>query len=159
LTETAGFSLIRSDVARKELATREGSVGEGIYTPEWNERTYTECLHRTEQLIFEGKRVVVDATFREEKQRRTFLNAAIRLGIQGVMLLCRAEPETVRRRLEQRKGDASDADWSIYLHLAASWEKPGAFTQRFCHVISTEGSPEESPFRALGILRSLGLQD
>jgi aminoglycoside phosphotransferase family enzyme/predicted kinase len=160
LVEKAKFCLIRSDVVRKELAFQDAASSQreqGIYTPEWNERTYVECLHRAEQLLWEGKRVVVDATFREEKQRRTFLVAAVRLGVQGLILLCRVEPDTVRRRLEQRKGDASDADWSIYLHLAASWEEPGSFTKRFCHVISTEGSPEESLSRALEVLGDLQL--
>jgi aminoglycoside phosphotransferase family enzyme/predicted kinase len=157
LAERADFCLIRSDVVRKELATQRQSANEDIYTPEWNARTYTECLRRAEQLLFEGKRILVDATFREEKQRRTFLEAAVHWGVHGAMLYCRAEPDTVRRRLEQRRGDASDADWSIYLQLAASWEEPGAFTQRYCHVISTEGSPEESLFRALEVLRKMGL--
>jgi aminoglycoside phosphotransferase family enzyme/predicted kinase len=160
LAEKAGFDLIRSDVVRKELAEKDSvrpQRQQGIYTPEWTARTYAECLQRAEQLLFEGKRVVVDATFREDEQRRTFLDAAVRRGVQGGILLCHAEPDTVRQRLEQRKGDASDADWSIYLHLAASWEEPGALTQRFCHVISTEGSPEESLSRALNVLGDLGL--
>jgi aminoglycoside phosphotransferase family enzyme/predicted kinase len=157
LAERAIFCLIRSDVVRKELAASARSVSEDIYTPEWSERTYTECLRRAEQLLFEGKRVLIDATFREEKQRRFFLKAAVHWGVPGAMLLCRAEPDTVRRRLEQRRGDASDADWSVYLQLAASWEEPGAFTQRYCHVISTEGGPEEGFSRPLEVLQQLGL--
>jgi aminoglycoside phosphotransferase family enzyme/predicted kinase len=159
LAERADFCLIRSDVVRKELGTQTRSVSEGIYTPEWNARTYAECLHRAEQLLAEGSRVIVDATFREEKQRRNFLEAAVRWGVPGGMLLCRAEPDTVRRRLQQRKGDASDADWSVYRHLAASWEDPGTLTQRVCHTISTEGSPEESLSRALEVLRQMGLAE
>jgi aminoglycoside phosphotransferase family enzyme/predicted kinase len=154
LAERADFCLIRSDVVRKELAR---CANEDIYTPEWNTRTYAECLRRAEQLLFEGQRVLVDATFREEKQRRLFLEAAIQWGVPTAMLLCRAEPETVRRRLEQRRGDASDADWSIYLQLAANWQEPDAFTRRYCHIISTEGDLEESLARALEVLRRLGL--
>lgn len=156
LAEKANFSLIRSDVVRKEL-TQSRSASEDIYTPEWNAYTYDECLHRAEQLLFEGKRVLVDATFREEKQRRIFLDAAIRWSVPGAMLLCRAEPDTVRRRLEQRRDDASDADWSIYLRLAASWEEPSERTQRNCHSISTEGGPEDGFSRALEVLRQMGL--
>ena len=157
LAKGAGFFLIRSDVLRKELAAQTQSAREGIYTPEWNSRTYGECLRRAEQLLFEGKRVLIDATFREETQRRIFLEAAVDWGVPGAMLLCRAEPDTVRRRLQQRRGDVSDADWSTYLHLAASWEEPGAFTQRYCHVISTEGDPEDGLSHALDVLRQLEL--
>ncbi len=157
LAEKADFCLIRSDVVRKELAAPTRSAREEIYTSEWTARTYAECLRRAEFLLFEGKRVLIDATFREEKQRRIFLEAAVERGVPGGMLLCRAEPDTVRRRLEQRRGDASDADWSVYLQLAASWEEPGAFTQRYCHVVSTEGGPEEGSSRAREALRQMRL--
>src|SRR5262249_49357538 len=46
LGERAGFTVLRSDVIRKELAT--GSTEEDIYTPEWGDRTYAECLRRAE---------------------------------------------------------------------------------------------------------------
>lgn len=154
LVQKSNLCLIRSDVVRKELAR---NVKEDIYTPEWNSRTYGECLRRAEDYLFEGKRVLIDATFREEKQRRTFLEAAIHWGVPGAMLLCRAEPDTVRNRLEQRRGDASDADWAIYVHLAASWEEVGASTERNCHVISTQGSPGESLSSAIVLLRHMGL--
>ncbi len=157
LAERANFCLIRSDVVRKELAAPTRSASKEIYTSEWTARTYAECLRRAELLLFEGKRVLIDATFCEEKQRRIFLEAAVEWGVPGGMLLCGAEPDTVRRRLEQRRGDASDADWSIYLQLAASWEEPGAFTQRYCHVVSTESEPEEGASRAREALRQMGL--
>jgi aminoglycoside phosphotransferase family enzyme/predicted kinase len=163
LADRAGFCLIRSDVVRKELAglSLEGQtplhLPESHYTPEWNERTYAECLRRAEQLLFEGKRVLVDATFREEQRRRTFLEAAVRWGVPGCLLLCRAAPETVRRRLEERQGDASDADWSIYLQVAESWEEIGPTTRRMLREVSTEGSPAQSLARALAMLRNIGL--
>jgi uncharacterized protein len=163
LAERAGFTVLRSDVVRKELASlflhpqAPPRRPESLYTPEWNERTYGECLHRAEQLLFEGKRVLVDATFREEKHRRAFLEAAARWGVPAAVLLCQAEPETVRRRLEQRRGDASDADWSVYMQAARGWEEAGTLTRPFLHVISSEGSPEEALSRTLEALRSLGL--
>jgi aminoglycoside phosphotransferase family enzyme/predicted kinase len=157
LAERANFRLIRSDVVRKELAAAARSADEDIYTPEWNARTYAACLDLAGRFLLEGKRVLVDATFREETQRRIILEAAVRWGVPRAMLLCRAEPDTVRRRLEQRKGDASDADWSIYLRLAASWEEVGPHTQRDCDIISTDGSPEEGLSRALEVLRQMRL--
>ena len=82
--------MIRSDVVRKELAgvaaeRAAASVlrGEGIYAPEWTERTYAECLRRAEALLFEGERVLVDASFREEAKRRPFLEAADAVGRAG----------------------------------------------------------------------------
>ena len=94
LAEHAGFCVLRSDLVRKELTGRAGQVpaaefGEGIYTSAWTERTYAACLRRAESLLFEGKRVLVDATFREEIQRIVFLGAAGRLSVPAVFLVCR----------------------------------------------------------------------
>ena len=74
LAERAGFTVIRSDEVRKELAGRrnQGSApvgfGEELYAPDWNERTYAECLRRAEDFVFEGRRVLIDASFREERR-------------------------------------------------------------------------------------------
>jgi aminoglycoside phosphotransferase family enzyme/predicted kinase len=162
LAERAGFAVVRSDVVRKELAGLSGPeptpppLREIVYRPEWNERTYVECLRRAGQLLFEGRRVLVDATFREEQQRQTFLNAAVGWGVPAGILLCQAEPETVRRRLELRQGDASDADWSVYLQVAANCEEMGTLTRQVLRAVSTEGSPEQALSQALESLRQLG---
>src|SRR5262249_1399779 len=96
LAERADVSVIRSDLVRKELAGLDGrdpapsAFGEGIYTLDWTDRTYAECLRRAEGMLFEGKRVLIDATFGIEAKRRLFLDAARRWGVPGVFLLCRA---------------------------------------------------------------------
>jgi hypothetical protein len=159
LAERAGFDVIRSDVVRKELAgvadKEEGPspFGEGIYTAEWNERTYVECLHRAEALLFEGQRVLVDANFREEAWRRAFLDAATRWGVPGMFLLCQAAPAVVGERLARRRGDASDADWSIYLKAAAAWEEPGPRTRSALQAVATGGSVEVALSQAIEFLR------
>jgi len=164
LAERAGFGVVRSDVVRKELAGLPADgpspqpLREGLYAPEWTERTYAECLRRAEQLLFEGKRVVVDATLAEENKRRAFLAAAARLWVPGVFLLCRADPESVRARLDQRRGDASDANWSVYLRAAERWEPPGPLTRPALREIPAGESPEQALSRALDVLRVLGLE-
>jgi aminoglycoside phosphotransferase family enzyme/predicted kinase len=165
LARDAAFRVVRSDLVRKELAGLSSpgptppQFRESLYSPQWNERTYAECLRRAELLLFAGERVSVDATFREEKRRQAFLEAAIRWGVPGGILLCQAEPASVREHLEKRQNDASDADWSIYQRLAESWEEVGAFTRGFCHVLSMQGGPAEALARALEILRQWGLQE
>jgi aminoglycoside phosphotransferase family enzyme/predicted kinase len=159
LAERAGFCMIRSDVVRKELAGGgpTSPLPKARYTAEWDKRTYAECRRRAERLLFEGKRVLVDATFREEQRRQAFLCAAVRWGVPGVLLLCRATPETVRRRLEARRADASDAGWAVYQKLAASWEEAGELTRRCSLPLSMEGSPGQGLARALEALRQSGL--
>ena len=74
-----------------------------------------------------------------------------------LLLLCRAEPAVVRARLERRRDDASDADWSVYLEAAARWEEPGPLTRPVTREIATGGSREEALALALEALRELGL--
>jgi uncharacterized protein len=136
LAEQANFQVIRSDIVRKELVgiSSGGAAGTdygaGIYTPEWNDRTYAECLRRAEMLLFEGGRVIVDANFLEERRRQDFFDAALRWGVPLLFLVCETEPAVVKARLEARHGDASDANWSVYLHAAKRWEEPGPRTRR-----------------------------
>jgi aminoglycoside phosphotransferase family enzyme/predicted kinase len=162
LADQAGFSLIRSDVVRKELAglaysaQASAAFENGIYSPEWTERTYKECLRRAEALLFEGKRALVDASFREEKMRRTFLEAATRWGVPGLLLLCKAGAETVRKRLQTRRDDVSDADWSIYQRVAESWQEPLPTTKQSLCEIPT-GDNQEGLARSLEVLRSIHL--
>ncbi len=130
LAERAGFTVIRSDMVRKKLAGRGGRAatlsdfGQDIYTPNWDDRTYAECLRRAEEIVFQAGRVLVDASFREESRRRLFLDAARRWGVAGCMLLGRADPDVVHSRLAGRRGDASDAGWAIYQEAARRWEAP-----------------------------------
>ena len=130
LAERAGFTVIRSDMVRKKLAGRGGRAatlsdfGQDIYTPNWDDRTYAECLRRAEEIVFQAGRVLVNASFREESRRRLFLDAARRWGVAGCMLLGRADPDVVHSRLAGRRGDASDAGWAIYQEAARRWEAP-----------------------------------
>ena len=159
----AGFTRISSDVVRKELAglkpADSGSApfGQGIYAPEWNDRTYTECLQRAEDLLFEGSRVVVDASFRDEGKRRQFLDAARRWGVPAVFLLRTAEPEDVRARLAIRSPEASDADWTVYQRAADEWEEPTVETRRTLRVIPRAENKRDALRLALRALSEEGL--
>ncbi|MGD9723130.1 MAG: AAA family ATPase [Pirellulales bacterium] len=163
LAARAGCEVIRSDVVRKELAgaapaaSQAAPFGEGIYTPEWTERTYDECRRRAEQLLFEGRRVIVDASFNSEAQRQTILEAAIHWGVPPLILECTADAAVVRARLAARTGDASDADWQIYEQAAARWQPPGPLAARHWVTIDTSAEREAALQQALGALKRRGL--
>ncbi len=163
LAEHAGFTVIRSDLVRKELAgvTGGGVAADpfeaGIYAPEWTERTYAECLRRVEVLLFEGGRVLVDASFPTEAIRRRFLDVAARWGVPALLLLCRTDPEIVRSRLGSRRDDASDADWSIYLQAAKRWEEPGSLTSGETRTIDTGEGLAATRSASLAALREFDL--
>jgi uncharacterized protein len=167
LAHDAGFTVIRSDQVRKELAHAGGMAAKeaveryanGIYTSEWDERTHKECVARAEAALFEGKRVLVDASFRAESQRWRFLDLAARWSVPGTILICQADAALVKARLEARRDDVSDADWAIYLEAAQRWEPPGPRTQQLCHVIDTGRSDSSGFTQALEILRRYELWD
>lgn len=163
LAAQAGFHLIRSDVVRKELAglsaqqAARSPPGEGIYVPAWRDRTYAECLSRAEMLLDEGQRVMVDASFGEENKRLAFLKTAARLCVPAVFVHCLARPDVARRRLENRRGDASDANWLIHQQMTDRWEAIGPATQAVRCEISTDGTKEEALIQALSCLRQASL--
>ena len=165
LADHAGFTVIRSDEVRKQLAGRAGTASSSspfatdIYSADWNQRTYAECLRRAEELLFEGRRVLVDASFREQSHRRLFLDAARRWGVIAGLILCQADLEVIRDRLAGRRGDASDADLEIHAELARRWEEPDAATRSVTRAIDTGGTRSQALARALGVLREFHLLD
>lgn len=165
LADRAGLTLIRSDVVRKELAGLPPDVPSQpekraqLYSTEANDSTYAECLRRAEAALFQGERVLVDATFREESRRRPFLEAAQQWAVPALFLVARAAEETVRERLQQRRGDASDADWAIYQRMATTWEEPGEGAWLARQTISMAGKVEQAVDEARAVLRTHGLSD
>jgi aminoglycoside phosphotransferase family enzyme/predicted kinase len=161
LAERADFCLIRSDVVRKELAggpaPARSSFGAGIYDPAWTERTYAECLRRAGTLLLEGKRVVVDASFRQERRRRDFLELAARLAVPAIFIVCRARPEVIRLRLKSRTDDPSDADWSVSQQAAERWEELGFRTREVVRDIANNSTREQALLEALQLLRAAAL--
>jgi aminoglycoside phosphotransferase family enzyme/predicted kinase len=156
LAAQAHVQVLRSDQVRKELAIGQNKAT--LYTPDWTARTYAECLRRAEELLFAGQRVLVDATFRQESQRRPFLELARRWAVPVVFFLCRARPEVIRQRLASRQNDVSDADWSVFQRLAPEWQEPEGPTRAVSHDLDTNGSPEQVLAQALAVLRAHGLQ-
>jgi aminoglycoside phosphotransferase family enzyme/predicted kinase len=163
LAERAGFELIRSDAVRKELARSAGlteTAGrfrDDIYTPAWTERTYGECLRRAGARLFEGNRVLIDATFQQERWRQAFLDAAVAWGVASCFIQCSAPVEVVRERLRNRRHDISDADWSVYQLAAERWEEPSERTRRELIEVSTARPAEEALRHALDALAKRGL--
>jgi aminoglycoside phosphotransferase family enzyme/predicted kinase len=155
LAARAGLHLIRTDVVRKELAA--GHPREDLYTPEWDDRTYAAVLERAHQKIVEGGRVLIDANFRQDRRRQTFLEAARDWGVPAQLLICRASPEVVRRRLLHRTGDASDADWIVYQQVARTWEPLGTVASRFAGEIDADGTPDETLLQAVELLEEAEL--
>lgn len=157
LASRAGFEVVRSDLVRKQLAATSDPPPAHLYSPEWDDRTYDACLARVERGLWEGRRVLVDATFRDATRRRQFLDAARNWAVPTVALQCQASPELVRERLEGRRDDPSDADWQVYQRLAACWNQDTPHGGDASAIITTDLGPDDSLDAALAALRQAGL--
>lgn len=163
VADAAGFHIVSADRTRKALAGLDPNAPapaqfeEGIYTPEWSDRTYRTCLDETGERLLRGERVVVDATFRDEARRRAFLDLARRRGVRCLFLVCRTGPEVVRRRLDRREPGPSDADWDVYAEVARRWEPLSEATRRISIAIDTEAPDPQVRDAALAALRTAAL--
>ena len=113
---------VRSDIERKRLfgvlnqSESHADIGQGIYTPDANQKTYARlaCLART--ILESGYSVIIDAANLQMEQRRIFIDLAVELDVPVIVLEYYASPETLRKRVRKRAAenmDASDATLDV----------------------------------------------
>lgn len=156
LADRTGWSLLRSDLVRKELAglapAARGGVGfgEGIYTEEWTAATYREMLRRAAEQLARGESVILDATWGRAPLRDEARRVAEATHARLIELRCDAPAEVARARAAARAaegGDASDAGAEVAAALAAvaePWPEAAA--------IGTGGPPEAAVEQALALV-------
>ena len=129
-----GAIRIRSDVERKRLfglgpLDDSGStLGQGLYTPDANARTYQRLHDLADDLLAAGHPVLVDATFIKRVHRQPFRELADRYGIPFILLDCAADSDTLRARVAARRArgdDAAEADVAV-LERQLQYDEPPA---------------------------------
>ncbi len=122
IIEALGALRLRSDVERKRLADTVS------YHDDARAEVYEHLKRRAEHLLELGFSVVVDATFLDRARRAPFQGLAERLGAGFAVVACRADEDTLRKRLETRSAagtDASDADIEVMQQQRPLQEWPG----------------------------------
>jgi predicted kinase len=114
-------------------------------------------LQRGERLLWQGGRVLIDANFRDDRQRQAFFDAARRWGVPVLFIHCHAAQEVTRTRLQSRWHDASDADWRIYERLDQTWQPVRPEWRRITYVLDTSGPLQDNETQLQTILRQEGL--
>ena len=126
LADRLGVTLLSSDRVRKELAgippeqPAPARYDQGLYSPEWTDRTYAALLERTRVLLSAGETVVVDATWSDASNRDAAGDVAQSTGSGLVALRCEVSADTAARRLASRVPGASDADVPVARAMAAA---------------------------------------
>lgn len=138
LAETLGAIRLRSDVERKRLfgmsplADSGSALNQGLYTAEAGRRTYEHLRTLADELLTAGYPVLVDATFLEVAQRQPFRALAQEHGVPFVLLVCGADPATLRDRVGRRKAsgtDAAEADLGVLEQQLQRYAPPAAEEQ------------------------------
>lgn len=154
IADARGWSLLRSDEVRKDLAGvghlehRRAGFREGLYAPEATEATYTELLDRARRLLEMGEPVVLDASWTDRRWRDAAAGVAREASSPLVELRCDAPADVAAARIAARGAtDASDATTDVagaMARVADAW--PTART------IETSGSPGAALRTALALL-------
>ncbi|MCX5435306.1 bifunctional aminoglycoside phosphotransferase/ATP-binding protein [Streptomyces sp. NBC_00063] len=154
LADRLGVTLLSSDRLRKELAgipaEQQAAVayGEGLYTPEWTNKTYATLLDRASALLSQGESVVLDATWHNAGQREAAVRMAEHTHSDLVPLHCQVPDDVATTRLATRAPGVSDADLDVAAVMAAA-ETPWSEAVR----IDTSGSLEAAVVQALAAVR------
>jgi predicted kinase len=152
---------LRSDLERKRLAglaTTAGSgspLGGGLYSAEWNARTYDRLLRAAGNVLASGRIAIVDATFLEASQRDPFRALAAERGVACHHIECTAPEAVLRERILRRRaegGDPSEADLAVLERQLARQDMPGQGADAPLVVIDTAAA--DTVQRALAALLS-----
>ncbi|MEU8801062.1 AAA family ATPase [Spirillospora sp. NPDC048819] len=126
LADKLGCSLLSSDRIRKELAglapldSAAAPYGTGIYTPEWDQRTYRELADRAVKLLRLGETVIVDASWTSKEHRNLLAATADQEHARLSSLRCEAPGTLTAERIRTRARGASDADADIAAAMRAN---------------------------------------
>lgn len=125
---------LRSDMERKRLAglgpldASHSPPDGGIYTPEYNHRTYARLQSCVDACLAGQESVIVDAANLRRHERQDFLRIAAARGSPAVIVHCCAALDERKARVAQRResaADASEATESLLDRQSAFWEPLG----------------------------------
>ena len=119
---------VRSDVERKRLyglaplAASDAEVGTGIYSPDAHTRTYDALWQAAYTGLTNGWSMVIDAAFLQAYDRARFAALADSVGCSFMIVECAAPLAELRRRVQDRTGDASEATPAVLAAQMATAE-------------------------------------
>jgi hypothetical protein len=156
IAERADALIVRSDVERKRLAglqpldTSASAPDAGIYSLEFNARTYDRLRECVMHCLRGHASVIVDAANLRRSERERFIAAGREHAAEVVIVHCVAPLEVLKRRVAGRvatAADASEATVSLLDRQPSYWEPFSG--DELGHVIAVDTTSTESIERAL----------
>jgi len=114
--ELLSGTLLSSDNTRKKLAGVGPDeqvyvpFGVGIYSNEWNERTYAAMMDAAAPVLASGGCAILDASFLRRHQRQLAYELARKNGAWALVIECNAPEEILRERLVRRVEEGAVSD-------------------------------------------------
>lgn len=113
--ERFGAIRIRSDLERKRLggfsplADTGSGIATGLYSAEFNRRTFQKLRELADSVLGSGFPVIIDATFLKQSDREPFRELAESLGMPFLILDFPADEGVCRERIRRRAREGTDA--------------------------------------------------
>jgi aminoglycoside phosphotransferase family enzyme/predicted kinase len=154
-----GGLVLRSDIERKRLAglqplqSSDSAPDAGLYTRDFNTRTYARLGECAAHCLAGGEHVVIDAASLRRTERAQFMQLARARGARLRIVHCQAPMAVLRQRLQDRAAagtDASEATVALLDRQPGYWE-PFSDAERAA-VIAVETADGSSVANALQAL-------
>ena len=129
-----------------------------MYSDEFSSLTYDTLVKESEACLKLGKGVIVDATFKDPRQRRQFMDLSSRLRRPVLFVECRATEAKTLERLKirtQRPGEVSDATVSVYMRQREEFVPLSEIPESMRLIINTEADTDEAESHVLNSLSRL----
>ena len=140
-----------SDVIRKELArstvdgSEKSSFGQGIYSADFSQKTYSLLLARAEAALKNNQSIVLDASYSLTENRQHVSTLADTYKVPIHFIYCTCPEDEMHRRMDERAKDAqavSDGRWDIYLQQKETFEAPDHLADTLIR-FDTSSPPEQ----------------
>jgi len=161
-----GADIIQTDVLRKEVLNivpteqHYEDFGKGIYGDEFTRKTYDRALTFASEKLREGKSVIIDASYKNRRNRQEASETAKNLQADFFVIECICPDDLIRKRLDARmsnKKEASDGRWEIYQAQKESFEEINEIPDGSHIVLDTSLTPEECTYQALQKMKDFTL--
>ncbi len=152
LSRKTGWKVISTDRVRKQLARLKPTVqqpepfGQGIYSRDRSEETYRVLRQEAERLLKQGHPIILDGSYKKQKERQALLELARSLGADIRFVECRAPVTLIRQRLEARRRDpraVSDGRWELYRAQRADFDPTGDIIPQHGFRIRMDQPPDD----------------
>jgi aminoglycoside phosphotransferase family enzyme/predicted kinase len=152
--------VFHSDEVRKELAGiapivhEQSPVDAGIYTPEWDVRTYEDLCRRAAEHLRRGVSVVLDASWSEPVLRAEAAKYAASTSSEVIAFRCSVAPSVAAARAAARAlvgKDASDVSGDLARRLGARFVDWPEAT-----IVDTSAAPEVVAASVVAALHDAG---